>query len=117
MYIGDVSKNTGLSVKTIRFYEERGLINPMRQGRYRVYSASDVEILNLIREAKALGATLSQLSNVIVYKEGEVDWLRIGVFLDELRQNLLEKISELQTKVQQIEQCQEAIRNTAPKKA
>lgn len=48
MFIGEVSRKTGLSIKAIRLYEELGLIQtPQRQGRYRIYKHSDVDILNL----------------------------------------------------------------------
>ena len=47
MYIGELSKRTGLSVKAIRLYEEKGLVKPpLRVGRYRVYQESDIEVFN-----------------------------------------------------------------------
>ena len=110
MYIGEVSKRTGLSVKAIRFYEEKGLIRePLRSGRYRIYQETDIDLLLLIREAKELGVTLSQLKGVIVYKEGAVDWLRIKVFLDELRLQLVSKIEDLKEKIDKIDECSNQI--------
>jgi MerR family copper efflux transcriptional regulator len=74
MYIGEASKETGLSIKAIRFYEEIGLIKqPQRKGRYRIYKETDIELLALIKEAKDLGITLSKLKGVIVYNNGKVD--------------------------------------------
>lgn len=106
MYIGEVSKRSGLSIKAIRFYEEKGLIRrPQRVGRYRTYQESDIEILLLIKEAKELGVTLSRLKGVIVYQDGQIEWQRIKVFLSELREQLLENIAELNTKVAKIDDC------------
>lgn len=110
MYIGEASKKTGLSIKAIRFYEEVGLINPPeRMGRYRVYKDREIELLVLIKEAKALGVTLSQLQGVIVYHDGQVDWSKIKVFLAELRKQLLHQIDDLQKKIVNLDACYEQI--------
>jgi len=110
MYIGEVAKKTGLSVKAIRYYERRGLIvTPQRQGRYRIYKESDVEILNLIKEAKLLGVTLAQLKGVIIYQNDNVDWDRIDIFLIEIKQRLLDQIEDLKTKVKKVDECHKLI--------
>ncbi|WP_261844865.1 MerR family transcriptional regulator [Aliamphritea ceti] len=106
MYIGEVANKTGLSIKAIRFYEEKGLIMPPpRKGRYRVYSDTHIDILNLIKEAKSLGTTLSQLKSAIVYKNGEVDWSYIESFLADIKLQLLLQIDDLNSKVQKVEKC------------
>lgn len=114
MYIGEVARRTGLSIKAIRLYEERGLIvPPQRHGRYRVYRESDVEILNLISEAKTLGATLAQLKSVIVYRGDEVDWSKIALFLAELKAKLEVQRQRLDDQINQIERCLNSI-NSCP---
>ncbi|WP_394246438.1 MerR family transcriptional regulator [Vibrio profundi] len=106
MYIGEVSKKTGLSIKAIRLYEEKGLIlPPPRNGKYRVYGDSHIEILNLIKEAKLLGVTLSQLKELIVYQDGEADWSAIGSFLLDIRQQLRDQIADMEKKIERIESC------------
>jgi DNA-binding transcriptional MerR regulator len=110
MYIGEAAKKTGLSVKAIRFYEEKGLIaSPERIGRYRVYKEIDIELLILIKEAKELGVTLSQLKGIIVYSNGQVDWAIIKVFLAEIRQQLINQIDDLKQKVISLDACYEQI--------
>lgn len=110
MFIGEVAKKTGLSVKAIRFYEEKGLIHtPNRQGRYRVYTDADIEVLELISEAKKLGVTLAKLKGVIVYRNGEVDWGRIKKFLEEVKHELENELSLLSSNVQRIENCIKSI--------
>lgn len=112
MYIGEVSKKTGLSIKAIRLYEEKGLIlPPPRNGKYRVYGDSHIEILNLIKEAKLLGVTLSQLKELIVYQEGEADWSAIGSFLLDIRQQLRDQIADMEKKIERIESCISEIDN------
>lgn len=106
MYIGEASKKTDLSIKAIRFYEEKGLIRqPERKGRYRVYDETDIELLILIKEAKELGITLSKLKGVIIYNNGKVDWGRIKIFLSEIREQLISKIEDINKQVNRLDKC------------
>jgi len=106
MYIGEAAKRTGLSIKAIRFYEAKGLIEiPARSGSYRIYRERDIDILLLIKEAKALGATLKQLQDVIVYRDGAVDWSRIRLFMSDIRQELLVRRAEIDAQLSRLERC------------
>lgn len=106
MYIGEASKETGLSIKAIRFYEEIGLIRqPERKGRYRVYKETDIELLILIKEAKELGITLSKLKGVITYNNGKVDWVNIKIFLGEIREQLINEIEHINSKIHSLDKC------------
>ena len=110
MFIGEASNKTGLSIKAIRFYEEKGLIQPPeRIGRYRVYQEADIELLILIKEAKALGVTLSQLKGVITYNNGQIDWANVKIFLSEIRKQLIDQINDLKQKIDSLDQCYEQI--------
>jgi len=110
MYIGETSKKTGLSIKAIRFYEEKGLIRrPERIGRYRVYQETDVELLILIKEAKELGVTLSQLKGIITYNNGKVDWANIKIFLGEIRKQLINQIDDIKKKIDSLDKCYDQI--------
>jgi len=106
MYIGEVAKQTGLSVKAIRLYEEMGLIDsPPRQGRYRVYRPSDLELLKLIVEAKKLGVKLNELKSVILFRDGEPDWQKIGEFLLQVKARLLQEQEALNQKLASVDLC------------
>ncbi len=110
MYIGEVSDRTGLSVKAIRLYEEKGLIRtPARIGRYRVYTETDIELLLLIKEAKTFGVTLNQLKGVIQYTGEEVDWTRIGLFLADIKQSLIEQQNTIHSRIESVERCMMSI--------
>lgn len=65
--IGEASKITKLPKKTIRYYENIGLIPPLRrnQGKYRIFSNEDVRRLKLIRKAKYLGISLQQIKELV----------------------------------------------------
>ncbi|GIH65783.1 MerR family transcriptional regulator [Microbispora siamensis] len=66
MQIGEVAERLGLSLRTIRHYEEVGLVVPARtQGGFRLYSEEDVQRLALIRRMKPLGFTLEEMRDLL----------------------------------------------------
>ncbi|WP_207931294.1 MerR family transcriptional regulator [Streptomyces sp. 8K308] len=67
MQIGEVATRTGLSLRTIRHYEETGLVVPSArsQGGFRLYTETDVQRLMVIRRMKPLGFTLEQMRDLL----------------------------------------------------
>ncbi|MFD6795179.1 MULTISPECIES: MerR family transcriptional regulator [Prauserella salsuginis group] len=67
MQIGEVAERTGLSLRTIRYYEEVGLAVPSArsQGGFRLYSESDVDRLLLIKRMKPLGFQLEEMRELL----------------------------------------------------
>ena len=66
--IGEFSKLTGCSIKTLRYYDEIGLLNPSRIDNftnYRYYDEKDLEVLKKIIYLKSLGFTLEEIKNNI----------------------------------------------------
>ena len=64
--IGELSKETGLSKDTIRFYEKRKLISSAKKANnYKTYSKETVDILTFITRAKKLGFTLNEIKELI----------------------------------------------------
>lgn len=60
--IGDLARRTGLSVSAIRFYEEKGLVEPFRtSGNQRRYFRSDIRRLSFILIAQKLGLALTEI--------------------------------------------------------
>jgi DNA-binding transcriptional MerR regulator len=65
-FIGDIAKRLKISQRTIRYYEERGLLNPTRtSGGFRVYAESEVERLETILLLKELGMSLDEIVSLI----------------------------------------------------
>jgi DNA-binding transcriptional MerR regulator len=63
--ISDMASLYGVSLRTLRFYEDKGLIYPRRQGTARYYSPNDRIRLELILKGKRLGFSLSEIHNLI----------------------------------------------------
>lgn len=63
--ISKLAKEFGVTTRTIRFYEEKGLIHPQRKGKVRVYTAADRVRIKLILRGKRIGMTLQESAEVI----------------------------------------------------
>jgi DNA-binding transcriptional MerR regulator len=76
--IGELARITGLSIKTIRYYERRGLLEqPSRtEGGYRLYGPEEVARLRFVQRAKLLGLTLEEIRELVELavrcNEGEI---------------------------------------------
>ncbi|UUA74949.1 Cd(II)/Pb(II)-responsive transcriptional regulator [Cellvibrio sp. QJXJ] len=70
MKIGALAKQIGLSVQTIRFYEQEGLVSvPQRtEGNYRLYDAESLRQLGFIKQCRNLGLTLDEIRELIRYQ-------------------------------------------------
>ncbi len=98
-YIGQISVKTGVSCKTIRFYEELGLISPPeRLNKYRVYNDGHIQQINLVKQAKELGFKLSELKGLFYHSSicSDFPWERvIDMINGKIRENneLMETVS------------------------
>lgn len=67
MHIGEVAERTSLSLRTLRHYDEIGLVVPSgrTEGGFRLYTESDIARLMLIRRMKPLGYSLEEMRDVL----------------------------------------------------
>ena len=67
MHIGELAEKTGLSLRTIRHYDEVGLLKPSgrTEGGFRLYSQEDLSRLLLIRRMKPLGYSLGEMTDLL----------------------------------------------------
>ena len=67
MHIGELADRTGLSLRTIRHYDEIGLLEPSGRsdGGFRLYSSEDLSRLLLIRRMKPLGFSLEEMKGLL----------------------------------------------------
>lgn len=72
MQIGEVAERTGLSLRTLRYYEEVGLVTPSARsaGGFRLYAETDVARLRLIRRMKPLDFSLEEMKDVLSVLDG-----------------------------------------------
>lgn len=92
MQIGEVAERTGLSLRTIRHYEEVGLVIPSARskGGFRLYTESDVERLMVIRRMKPLDFSLEEMRDLldITDRLAATDAPPVGEERDRLRERL-----------------------------
>ena len=99
--IGDLSARLGLSPRTIRYYEELGLLPGVRRraGGRRVYGESEIERLRFIERLKKLGLSLNEIKqlNALYAINGSTGEMlgRLGELLDTHLAQLDSRISEL----------------------
>jgi DNA-binding transcriptional MerR regulator len=62
--IGELSKDFDITARSIRFYEEQGLLAPMREGQSRIYHLKDKVRLKLILRGKRLGFSLAEIKTL-----------------------------------------------------
>lgn len=95
MHIGEVAARTELSLRSLRHWEEVGLLEPSgrTEGGFRLYTEDDVEKILVIRRMKPLGFSLDQMKAVMA----EIEVLRRGDADFAGRQSALERLDAIRT--------------------
>lgn len=98
--IGELSREFGVTLRALRFYENKGLISPQREGLSRLYSQGDRTRLALILKGKKLGFTLGEIRQMVAAEEGDADNEALGLS----REKCLEQIEMLKRQKAEIEE-------------
>ncbi len=71
--IGQLARHAGVPTSTVRYYERRGLLRPdsRSNGNYRQYGEEALDRLRFVRSAKAAGFTLSDISSLLEFRDGD----------------------------------------------
>ncbi len=86
--ITDLAQELDLTTRTIRFYEDRGLLRPARRGQQRVYSRADRTRLKLVLRGKRLGWPLDDIREMIeLYDTPDGERKQLTVMLDKIAQS------------------------------
>lgn len=85
--ISDLANEFGVTTRTIRFYEEKGLLQPERNGMRRIYSPADRTRLRLILRGKRLGLSLDESAEIIgMYGSSANNRRQLEVLADKIRE-------------------------------
>jgi DNA-binding transcriptional MerR regulator len=110
--ITDLTREFGVSTRTIRFYEDEGLIHPVRRGRTRLFRPADRQLLKQILRGKRLGFSIAEIREIIqMYKEppGEAGQLRLMMKrVEEKRAELRQKRKDLEETLGELDAVDEA---------
>ena len=107
MRIGEVARLVEMPAKTLRYYEELGLISPSRQegSRYRIYGWRELEQIEFVRRAKLMGLSLVQIRSLVDLAE---EGAQNGV-LEHLEGLLDRKLEETERKLEELRALRESI--------
>lgn len=87
--IGELAREFGVTHRTLRFYEDKGLISPRREGMNRVYSRRDRSRLKLVLLGKKVGFSLAEIKDMLALydlKDGRTPQLQaaLGRFAEQI---------------------------------
>jgi DNA-binding transcriptional MerR regulator len=97
MTIGEVARHFGVTLRALRFYEDKRLLAPQRDGAVRRYGARECERLALILRGRRLGFTLTEIAELIAAREDDANCLGLS------RAQCVEQIKLLERRKREIE--------------
>lgn len=110
--ITELTREFGISTRTIRFYEDEGLIKPIRRGRTRLFRPADRRLLSFVLRGKRLGFSIAEIREILqMYKEppGEAGQLRLLIRrVEEKRDELAQKRRDIEETLLELDQVEEA---------
>jgi len=97
--IGSVAKESGVPIKTIRYYEELGLLKTSgrTEGGFRIFSSDVLVRLNFIKRAQRLGLSLAEIKDFLDIQD------RGKLPCDHVQIELEDKISQIEQQIQQLQ--------------
>mgnify|MGYP001628156009 FL=1 len=106
--VPELADDLGITPRTIRFYEQKGLLNPQRAGTTRVYTRQDRAKLLLILRGKRLGFSLKEIADYLdLYGADPTQTEQIKMLLDRVR----ERISDLEEQRQALDVTLDELRD------
>ncbi|WP_417827481.1 MerR family transcriptional regulator [Thalassospira sp.] len=106
--VPELADDLGITPRTIRFYEQKGLLNPQRAGTTRVYTRQDRAKLLLILRGKRLGFSLKEIADYLdLYGADPTQAEQIKMLLDRVR----ERISDLEEQRQALDVTLDELRD------
>lgn len=110
--ITELTREFGISTRTLRFYEDEGLIHPERRGRTRLFRPADRHLIKEILRGRRIGFTIAEIREIIqVYKDppGEMGQLQLLIkSVEEKREDLRQKRKDIEDTLSELDNVEEA---------
>ena len=110
--ITELTREFGISTRTLRFYEDEGLILPERRGRTRLFRSTDRRLIQEILRGRRIGFTIAEIREIIqVYKDppGEAGQLRLLMRkVEEKREDLRQKRKDIEETLVELDHIEES---------
>ena len=108
--IADLATEFGITTRTIRYYEDEGLISPARQGQRRIYSPRDRVRLKLIMRGKRLGFSLKEVHEMVdMYDADNSEVAQLSLFLEKIKERraaLLRQREDIETILDELDRLE-----------
>ena len=112
--IGELAKEFDITPRSIRFYEEQGLITPSRTGQNRIYNNKDRVRLKLILRGKRLGFSLAEVNNLFeLYDTNPDSAIQLETMLsmtEQKRAVLRQQLEDIQMLMGELDEVEERCR-------
>jgi len=117
--IGELAKEFDITTRAIRFYEDKGLLSPERQGQTRIYNSAERTRLKLILRGKRLGLTLDESRDIInMYDHSGSNAEQLKSLTEKIqqrRQNLQQQLHDIEVTLLELDEvqarCEEALKS------
>ncbi len=110
--ITELTREFGVSTRTLRFYEDEGLIQPDRRGRTRLFRSADRHLIKEILRGRRLGFTIKEIREIIeIYKgpPGELGQLELMMTrVAQKRAQLAQKRQDIEDTLAELDNVDEA---------
>ena len=108
--IGELAKTLDITPRSIRFYEEQGLLNPDRQGQNRIYRKKDKVRLKLILRGKRLGFSLAETKTLFdLYDSHQNSQIQLEAMLqmtEQKRLHMLQQLEDIQMLMNELDEVE-----------
>jgi MerR family copper efflux transcriptional regulator len=107
MTVGALAKQAGVKIDTIRYYERRGLLPkpPRTNSGYRTFTPASVDRLRFIKQAQALGFTLTEVNQLLALR------LSPDMTCTDVRKRAQAKVADIEQKIQSLHAMKQALQH------
>jgi DNA-binding transcriptional MerR regulator len=113
--IGELAREFDITTRSIRFYEDQGLLSPARQGQTRVYGVKDKVRLKLILRGKRLGFTLAETRRLFeLYDRDQSSENQLKTMLDlidDKKTSLEQQLEDISVLLHELKTVEQRCRN------